>query len=238
MFQSIGGTEKTNNSFGISLSLLREAYEAGLSLKRGTVGNNFMYFETGQGSSLSANAHEGVDQQTCEARAYAVARHFKPLLVNSVVGFIGPEYLFDGKQIIRAALEDHQLPVVGHTAYYLPLCHPFESVRRAVVDELKVCLEAFGTLGGPDAAGTLAEMATRALKGAWFHKWIKDLRMRPEEYGALVHANLTDPKPSPIPQAAAALHKMARTTSDPAVAAGLVEAAVKLKDEAGELHRR
>jgi ethanolamine ammonia-lyase large subunit len=107
VFQSIGGTEKTNKSFGINLALLQEAYEAALSLQRGTLGNNVMYFETGQGSSLSANAHEGVDQQTCEARAYAVARKFSPLLVNTVVGFIGPEYLFDGKQIIRAALEDH-----------------------------------------------------------------------------------------------------------------------------------
>ncbi|MCS3795773.1 ethanolamine ammonia-lyase subunit EutB [Niastella sp. OAS944] len=107
VFQSIGGTEKTNKSFGIDLALLQEAYEAALSLQRGTLGNNVMYFETGQGSSLSANAHEGVDQQTCEARAYAVARKFSPLLVNTVVGFIGPEYLFDGKQIIRAALEDH-----------------------------------------------------------------------------------------------------------------------------------
>ena len=107
VFQSIGGTEKTNKSFGIHLNMLQEAYEAALSLQRGTVGNNVMYFETGQGSSLSAHAHEGVDQQTCEARAYAVARKFSPLLVNTVVGFIGPEYLFDGKQIIRAALEDH-----------------------------------------------------------------------------------------------------------------------------------
>jgi len=107
VFQSIGGTEQTNSSFGVSLTLLQEAYEAALSLQRGTVGNNVMYFETGQGSSLSANAHAGVDQQTCEARAYAVARRFNPLLVNTVVGFIGPEYLYDGKQIIRAALEDH-----------------------------------------------------------------------------------------------------------------------------------
>ena len=106
-FQSIGGTELSNNSFGINLSLIEEAYRATLALKRGTVGDNVMYFETGQGSELSANAHHGVDQQTCEVRAYAVARKFKPLLVNSVVGFIGPEYLYDGKQIIRAALEDH-----------------------------------------------------------------------------------------------------------------------------------
>lgn len=107
VFQSIAGTEAANRSFGISLSLLEEAHQAALSLKRGTVGNNCMYFETGQGSCLSANAHHGLDQQTCETRAYAVARKFSPLLVNTVVGFIGPEYLYDGKQIIRAGLEDH-----------------------------------------------------------------------------------------------------------------------------------
>jgi len=106
-FQSIAGTELCNSSFGINLALLDEAYAATLSLNRGTIGQNVMYFETGQGSELSANAHHGVDQQTVEARAYAVARKYKPMLVNSVVGFIGPEYLYDGKQIIRAALEDH-----------------------------------------------------------------------------------------------------------------------------------
>ena len=107
VFQSIAGTQAANKSFGIDLALLREARDAALSLKRGTVGDNVMYFETGQGSALSANAHHGVDQQTVEARAYAVARVFKPLLVNTVVGFIGPEYLYDGKQITRAGLEDH-----------------------------------------------------------------------------------------------------------------------------------
>ena len=107
VFQSIAGTEAANKSFGINLALLAEARDAALSLRRGTVGDNVMYFETGQGSALSAQAHHGVDQQTLEARAYAVARRFKPLLVNSVVGFIGPEYLFDGKQITRAGIEDH-----------------------------------------------------------------------------------------------------------------------------------
>src|SRR4249920_800222 len=107
VFQSIAGTEAANRSFGVDLALLREAREAGLSLRRGTVGDNVMYFETGQGSALSANAHRNVDQQTLEARAYAVARAFDPLLVNSVVGFIGPEYLYDGKEITRAGLEDH-----------------------------------------------------------------------------------------------------------------------------------
>jgi ethanolamine ammonia-lyase large subunit len=107
VFQSIGGTEATNTSFGFGLSTLREAHEAALSLKRGTVGTDVMYFETGQGSALSANAHHGCDQQTIEARAYAVARQFSPLLVNTVVGFIGPEYLYNGREIIRAGLEDH-----------------------------------------------------------------------------------------------------------------------------------
>jgi ethanolamine ammonia-lyase large subunit len=107
VFQSIAGTEAANKSFGINLAILQEGRDAALGLERGTVGNNVMYFETGQGSALSANAHHGVDQQTLEARAYAVARKFKPLLVNTVVGFIGPEYLYDGRQITRAGLEDH-----------------------------------------------------------------------------------------------------------------------------------
>ena len=107
VFQSIAGTEAANASFGIDLALLKEAREAALALRRGTVGSHVMYFETGQGSALSAKAHHGVDQQTLEARAYAVARAFSPLLVNSVVGFIGPEYLFNGKEIMRAGLEDH-----------------------------------------------------------------------------------------------------------------------------------
>jgi ethanolamine ammonia-lyase large subunit len=107
VFQSVAGTEAANKSFGVGLALLADARDAALSLRRGSVGDNVMYFETGQGSALSANAHHGADQQTLEARAYAVARAFKPLLVNSVVGFIGPEYLFNGKQIMRAGLEDH-----------------------------------------------------------------------------------------------------------------------------------
>ncbi|QEO17456.1 ethanolamine ammonia-lyase subunit EutB [Acetobacter vaccinii] len=107
VFQSIAGTQKANEGFGVTLGILQEAYEAALSLGRGTLGQNVMYFETGQGAALSAGAHHGLDQQTVETRAYAVARAYKPLLVNTVVGFIGPEYLYDGKQIIRAGLEDH-----------------------------------------------------------------------------------------------------------------------------------
>jgi ethanolamine ammonia-lyase large subunit len=107
VFQSIAGTEAANASFGVNIAMLREAREQAIELRRGRVGDNVMYFETGQGSALSANAHHGVDQQTCEARAYGLARHFQPLLVNTVVGFIGPEYLYNGKQILRAGLEDH-----------------------------------------------------------------------------------------------------------------------------------
>ena len=105
MFQSIAGTEAANASFGVDLAMLDEAHQAARELR--DAGENVMYFETGQGSALSANAHHGVDQQTCEARAYAVARRYRPLLVNTVVGFIGPEYLYNGKQIMRAGLEDH-----------------------------------------------------------------------------------------------------------------------------------
>jgi ethanolamine ammonia-lyase large subunit len=107
VFQSIGGTEGTNRSFGVELSMLQDAYDASRDLQRGTVGSQTMYFETGQGSAHSAGAFHGVDQQTLECRAYGVARAFDPFLVNTVVGFIGPEYLYDGKQILRAGLEDH-----------------------------------------------------------------------------------------------------------------------------------
>ena len=107
VFQSVAGTEAANRGFGVDLAVLAEAHQAALSLGRGTAGDNVMYFETGQGSALSADAHHGVDQQTLEVRAYAVARAFRPMLVNTVVGFIGPEYLYDGREIIRAGLEDH-----------------------------------------------------------------------------------------------------------------------------------
>jgi ethanolamine ammonia-lyase large subunit len=145
IFQSIGGTELTNQSFGVSLSLLREAYDAGNSLNRGTIGNQFMYFETGQGSSLSANAHQGVDQQTCEARAYAVARLFDPFLVNSVVGFIGPEYLYDGKQITRAALEDHFCAKLLGLPMGMDICYTNHS--EADQDDMDNLLVLMGTAG-------------------------------------------------------------------------------------------
>jgi ethanolamine ammonia-lyase large subunit len=145
VFQSIGGTEATNTSFGINLDILKEGYEAGLSLNRGTVGNNLMYFETGQGSALSANAHWGLDQQTCETRAYAVARHFNPLLVNTVVGFIGPEYLFDGKQIIRAGLEDHFCAKLLGLPMGVDVC--YTNHAEADQDDMDSLLTLLGTAG-------------------------------------------------------------------------------------------
>ncbi len=145
VFQSIAGTEAANASFGISLKVLQEGYEAGLSLKRGTLGNNLMYFETGQGSALSANAHHDVDQQTCEARAYAVARHFNPFLVNTVVGFIGPEYLEDGAQITRAGLEDHFMGKLLGLPMGCDACFTYHAaMSQDELESLKVLLGAAG----------------------------------------------------------------------------------------------
>jgi ethanolamine ammonia-lyase large subunit len=144
-FQSIAGTEKANASFGVNLALLQEAHEATLLQGRGTIGNNVMYFETGQGSALSANAHHGVDQQTLEARAYAVARKFKPLLVNSVVGFIGPEYLYNGKQIQRAGLEDHFCGKLLGLPMGVDIC--YTNHAEADQDDMDVLLTLLGTAG-------------------------------------------------------------------------------------------
>jgi ethanolamine ammonia-lyase large subunit len=145
VFQSIGGTEKTNKSFGINLSMLKEANEAAQSLSRGTIGNNVMYFETGQGSSLSSNSNHGIDQQTLEARSYAVAREFNPFLVNSVVGFIGPEYLFDGKQIIRAGLEDHFCAKIMGLPMGCDIC--YTNHAEADQDDMDTLLTLLGTAG-------------------------------------------------------------------------------------------
>jgi len=145
VFQSIAGSEQANAGFGISLALLAEAHDAAQSLARGTVGNNVMYFETGQGSALSANAHHGVDQQTMEARAYAVARAFSPLLVNTVVGFIGPEYLYDGKQIIRAGLEDHFCGKLMGLPMGCDVC--YTNHAEADQDDMDTLLTLFGVAG-------------------------------------------------------------------------------------------
>jgi ethanolamine ammonia-lyase large subunit len=145
-FQSIAGTEKANRGFGVSLAILKEAHEATLSLGRGTVGkDNVMYFETGQGAALSSDAAFGIDQQTVEARAYAVARHFRPFLVNSVVGFIGPEYLFDGKEVIRASLEDHFCGKLLGLPMGLDIC--YTNHIKADQDDMDLCLTALGAAG-------------------------------------------------------------------------------------------
>ena len=144
-FQSIAGTQQANASFGISLALLQEALEATRSLQRGTVGNNVMYFETGQGSALSAGAHHGVDQQTLEVRAYAVARRFEPLLVNTVVGFIGPEYLYNGKQILRAGLEDHCCGKLLGLPMGVDVC--YTNHAEADQDDMDALLSLLGTAG-------------------------------------------------------------------------------------------
>lgn len=145
VFQSVAGSERANAGFGISLALLREAHEAAQGLARGTVGNSVMYFETGQGSALSANAHHGVDQQTMEARAYAVARAFSPLLVNTVVGFIGTEYLYDGKQIIRAGLEDHFCGKLLGVPMGCDVC--YTNHAEADQDDMDTLLTLFGVAG-------------------------------------------------------------------------------------------
>ena len=184
IFQSIGGTEKTNTSFGVSLSLLKEAYEAGLSLNRGTVGNNMMYFETGQGSSLSANANEGVDQQTCEARAYAVARIFKPHLVNSVVGFIGPEYLYDGKQITRAALEDHFCGKLLGLPMGMDICYTNHAeTDQDDMDNLLVLMGTAGCnyiMGVPGADDIMLNYQSTSFHDALFIREILGLKPAPE----------------------------------------------------------
>ena len=144
-FQSIAGSEAANRGFGVDLALLREAHAATLALGRGTVGDNVMYFETGQGSALSAGAHHGVDQQTMECRAYAVARAFRPLLVNSVVGFIGPEYLYDGKQILRAALEDHFCGKLLGLPMGLDIC--YTNHAEADQDDMDTILTMLGVAG-------------------------------------------------------------------------------------------
>ena len=145
VFQSIAGTQKANESFGINAALLREGMDAALSLRRGTVGSNVMYFETGQGSALSAGASFGVDQQTIEARCYGLARVYKPLLVNTVVGFIGPEYLYDGKQIIRAGLEDHFCGKLLGLPMGVDIC--YTNHAKADQDDMDLLLTALAAAG-------------------------------------------------------------------------------------------
>jgi len=184
VFQSIAGTEAANASFGINLALLREARAAALELNRGAVGNNVMYFETGQGSALSANAHRGVDQQTCEARAYAVARHFQPLLVNTVVGFIGPEYLYDGKQIMRAALEDHFCGKLLGLPMGCDIC--YTNHAEADQDDMDAILTVLGAagvnyiMGVPGSDDIMLNYQSTSFHDALYIRRLLNLRPAPE----------------------------------------------------------
>lgn len=197
VFQSIAGTEKANTSFGVSLSLLREAREAALSLKRGTLGDNVMYFETGQGSALSANGHHGVDQQTCEARAYAVAREFRPLLVNTVVGFIGPEYLYDGKQIIRAGLEDHFCGKLLGLPMGCDVC--YTNHAEADQDDMDTLLTLLGAagitfiMGVPGADDIMLNYQSTSFHDALYLRSLLGLKRAPEFDAWLTRMAITEP---------------------------------------------
>jgi ethanolamine ammonia-lyase large subunit len=184
VFQSIAGTEAANRSFGVDLALLRQAHQAGLSLRRGSVGNNVMYFETGQGSALSAGAHHGVDQQTCEARAYAVARAFDPLLVNSVVGFIGPEYLYDGKEIIRAGLEDHFCGKLLGLPLGVDVCYTNHAeADQDDMDNLLTLLAAAGVtfiMGVPGADDVMLNYQSTSFHDALYIRDLFGLKRAPE----------------------------------------------------------
>ena len=196
VFQSIAGTEAANRGFGISLALLDEAYAAGLSLKRGTVGDNVMYFETGQGSELSAGAHHGVDQQTVEARSYAVARRYKPLLVNTVVGFIGPEYLYDGKEIIRAGLEDHFCAKLLGLPMGCDVC--YTNHAEADQDDMDVLLTLLATarctfvMGIPGADDIMLNYQSTSFHDALYARRATGLRPSPEFESWLIAAGLAD----------------------------------------------
>jgi ethanolamine ammonia-lyase large subunit len=218
VFQSIAGTQAANASFGIDLALLAEAREAALSLRRGTLGDNVMYFETGQGSALSSNANHGLDQQTCEARAYAVARAFKPLLVNSVVGFIGPEYLYDGKQIIRAGLEDHFCAKLLGLPMGVDVC--YTNHAEADQDDMDVLLTMLGAagctfvMGVPGADDIMLNYQTTSFHDALyarralglqpapeFHAWLRDMGIFTGDAPATLGASV----PAPFQRALAAL---------------------------------
>jgi ethanolamine ammonia-lyase large subunit len=196
VFQSIAGTQAANRSFGVDLSTLRQAQQAGLSLRRGTVGSNVMYFETGQGSALSANAHHGVDQQTCEARAYAVARAFDPLLVNSVVGFIGPEYLYDGKEIIRAGLEDHFCGKLLGLPLGVDVCYTNHAeADQDDMDNLLTLLAAAGVtfiMGVPGADDVMLNYQSTSFHDALYVRDLFGLKRAPEFDDWLLRVGLAD----------------------------------------------
>ncbi|KUN24055.1 ethanolamine ammonia-lyase [Streptomyces antibioticus] len=196
VFQSIAGTQAANASFGVTLGLLDEAYEAALALERGTVGRNVMYFETGQGSALSADAHHGVDQQTVEARAYAVARRYNPLLVNTVVGFIGPEYLYDGRQILRAALEDHFCGKLLGLPMGLDIC--YTNHADADDDDVATMLTMLGVAGAsfvictPGGDDIMLNYQSASYHDALYLREVLGLRPAPEFEAWLATMGLLD----------------------------------------------
>ena len=196
VFQSIAGTERANTAFGINLGILKDAHESALGLGRGTVGDNVMYFETGQGSALSADAHHGVDQQTCEARAYAVAREFRPLLVNTVVGFIGPEYLYDGKQITRAGLEDHFCGKLLGLPMGCDIC--YTNHAEADQDDMDGLLTLLGTagvtfiMGVPGADDIMLNYQSTSFHDALYLRRVLNLKRAPEFEIWLERMGITD----------------------------------------------
>ena len=196
VFQSIAGTEAANRAFGVSLALLEEGRQAALSLDRGTAGRNVMYFETGQGSALSAGAHHGVDQQTLEARAYAVARRFDPLLVNTVVGFIGPEYLYDGRQITRAGLEDHFCGKLLGLPMGCDVC--YTNHAEADQDDMDVLLTLLGAagctyvMGVPGADDIMLGYQSTSFHDALYLRETLGLRPAPEFEAWLARMGIAD----------------------------------------------
>jgi ethanolamine ammonia-lyase large subunit len=201
VFQSIAGTEAANRAFGISLALLGEAHDAAKALKRGTVGNNVMYFETGQGSELSSGGHEGVDQQTLEARCYAVARHFKPLLVNSVVGFIGPEYLYDGKEITRAGIEDHFCGKLLGLPMGCDVCYTNHAeADQDDMDALLTLLAVAGctfVMGVPGADDIMLNYQSTSFHDALYVRQLLRLRPAPEFEAWLAAVGITESSARP-----------------------------------------
>ncbi|WP_119679949.1 ethanolamine ammonia-lyase subunit EutB [Indioceanicola profundi] len=206
VFQSIAGGQDANRAFGIDLALLEEAHQGALALKRGTVGDNVMYFETGQGSALSADAHHGVDQQTMEARAYAVARRFRPLLVNTVVGFIGPEYLYDGKQIIRAGLEDHFCGKLLGLPMGVDVCHTNHA--EADQDDMDTLLTLLGVagcsyiMGVPGADDVMLSYQSTSFHDALYVRSVLGLKPAPEFEAWLAQMGVMDPAGRMRPQLA------------------------------------
>lgn len=208
VFQSIAGTQRANASFGVTLPILQEAHEAALALKRGTLGDNVMYFETGQGSALSADAHHGIDQQTLEARAYAVARRYRPLLVNTVVGFIGPEYLYNGKEIIRAGLEDHFCGKLMGVPLGVDVC--YTNHAEADQDDMDTLLTLLGAagctyvMGIPGADDVMLNYQSTSFHDQLYIREVLGLRRAPEFEEWLARIGLTDADGTLLPGGAEA----------------------------------